>query len=88
MYKTNSIDEAAYVYSQGLNCSIVPLNDSYAEFTFSDDNAEKLAEKYRKGDVVMKLSHYQSSRTQLKHLSSKELSVAKQKASGTLWSIK
>lgn len=88
MFKTNTIDTAAYSYSQGHDCKIKPLNDSYAEFTFKGKEPIKLAEKYLKGDVVMKLSHYQASRIQLKHLSSKALAVEKQKANGTLWSTK
>lgn len=88
MFKTNSLDTAAYIYSQGHDCKIKPLNDSYAEFSFKGTEPKKLAEKYLKGDVVMKLSHYQASRTQLKHLSSKALSVEKQRLNGTLWSTK
>ena len=75
MYKTKSLDTAAYIYSQGHDCDVRPMQSSYAEFTFKNKvEAEKLAAKYRRGDVVMSLSKYSNSRIMLKQLGGKALS--------------
>lgn len=79
MYKTKSLDTAAYIYSQGHECKIRPLNDSHAEFTFDSKDAERLAKKYLSGEVVMSLHKYQHSRLQLKILGSKENATYKVK---------
>lgn len=79
MYKTKSIDTAAYIYSQGHECKIRPLNDSHAEFTFPSKDAERLAKKYLSGKVIMSLHKYQHSRLQLKILGSKETAVKRLK---------
>lgn len=72
MYKTRSLDTAAYIHSQGEECRIKPLNDSHSEFCFKGEKAPKLAKKYLAGQVVMSLHKYQYSRTHLKNLANKE----------------
>lgn len=84
MFKTNSLDTAAYLYSQGIDCEIEPLNDSYGEFTFRGKDAAKLAEKFRRGDAVMSLTRYNNARTQLKFLGQKKLTYQRLKANNKL----